>query len=106
MELLDKRSLQCYRCLERKPVQQHCSSSEDRRGYCYRYGETRHLARDCGGRTRCPVGRPADHRVGNVKCISSKRRTSTRGAKLPPSPGKSQPVKLAEIIVTPSYRGA
>ncbi|XP_070168816.1 uncharacterized protein [Polyergus mexicanus] len=66
-ELLEKRPLQCYKCLERGHVQQHCSSRVDRCGCCYRCGEMGHLARNCASNVRCPVcaelGRPADHRA-------------------------------------------
>lgn len=68
-ELLDRRPLQCFQCLERGRVQQHCSSPIDRRGCCYRCGDAGHLARDCGARPRCPVcaGTPGRSQGGECK---------------------------------------
>ncbi|XP_070171493.1 uncharacterized protein [Polyergus mexicanus] len=109
-ELLDRRPLQCFKCLERGHVQQHCSSPIDRRGCCYRCGESGHLARDCAGRVRCPIcaglGRPADHRVGSARCTPPRGRPGKQ-REPPPSAsaaGVNRSVNLAEITAAPDTR--
>ncbi|XP_070168805.1 uncharacterized protein [Polyergus mexicanus] len=108
VELLDKRPLQCFRCLEKGHVQQHCSSPIDRRGCCYRCGKPGHLARDCADNVRCPVcsglGRPADHRVGSARCTPPKKRPDRRRETLPAASAAagSRPAEPAEGTAAPS----
>jgi len=63
VEALEKRPLQCFRCLEKGHVRAQCGNAPDRTAQCYRCGTPGHIARDCTAPTKCSVcadiGRPA-----------------------------------------------
>lgn len=86
VEALERRPLQCFRCLAKGHVQAQCSSPNNRKDCCYRCGERGHLAKDCEGPVKCPVckdsGRRADHRAGSQACTAPKEK---RGAIKQPS---------------------
>ncbi|XP_071577727.1 uncharacterized protein [Temnothorax nylanderi] len=69
VQLLEQRSLQCFRCLEGGHVRATWTSSMDRSTRCYRCGEAGHRAQDCTATPKCPVctdkGLPAGHRAGS-----------------------------------------
>ncbi|EFN77913.1 hypothetical protein EAI_15784, partial [Harpegnathos saltator] len=78
IELLDVRPLQCYRCLEKGHVQQHCTSSTNRSKNCYRCGGEGHKDRECDARAKCQVcaaaGVLAGHRMGGPACRLPKQK--------------------------------
>lgn len=70
VDMLPCHSLQYFRCLEGGHVKANCPS--------YRCGAIGHFARGCLAPLRCPIcadyGRPANHRLGSIVCIPSRRR--------------------------------
>lgn len=78
MEALEKRPLQCFRCMEKGHVKAQCCGNVDRSKQCYRCGTPGHLARDCAAPVHCSVcadlGRPAEHRVGSRACKAPKKK--------------------------------
>ncbi|XP_024888630.1 uncharacterized protein LOC112465350 [Temnothorax curvispinosus] len=90
-EVLTKRPLQCYRCLELGHTRAVCRNEADRTGACYRCGGQGHVARGCEAPVHCPVcaskGRPADHKVGGKVCPGGGRKSAPpreRGGQLAP----------------------
>lgn len=87
VEALEKRPLQCFKCLGKGHVRANCSSGADRSSCCYKCGQEGHLARDCALPVRCPVcadlGRPTGHRAGSRACSAPKSK-GKGGAMAPP----------------------
>lgn len=77
--LLDARPLRCFKCLAKGHTRETCLGSEDRSDWCYRCGESGHVARSCATPPRCPIcadiGRKADHVLGGKDCASPPKRT-------------------------------
>ncbi|CAD1476229.1 unnamed protein product, partial [Heterotrigona itama] len=63
VEALDKRPLQCFRCMEMGHTAPRCSSETDSSRRCYRCGTPGHFARNCTAPVKCPLcadmGRPS-----------------------------------------------
>lgn len=79
VELLDKRPLQCYRCLAKGHVGRLCPNGVDRSDRCFMCAETGHKAKACTARVpKCPLcsdlGYRADHRLGTKKCSPPKEK--------------------------------
>lgn len=87
VEALEKRPLQCFRCMEKGHVKAQCCGEVDRSKRCYRCGNPGHAARDCTAPEHCPVcadlGRPAGHRAGSRICKAPKKK---KGGPLQRSP--------------------
>lgn len=87
VEALEKRPLQCFKCLGKGHVWAQYGSITDRFGCCYKCGQEGHLARDCDRGVKCPVcvdlGRPAGHRAGSKAC-KAPRKKGKGGAQIPP----------------------
>lgn len=70
--LLDRRPLQCYRCLAAGHTRDRCPSGVDRTGNCFNCGKEGYSVADCREKPRCPVcaerGLEANHRAGSVGC--------------------------------------
>ncbi|XP_020294333.1 serine/arginine repetitive matrix protein 1-like [Pseudomyrmex gracilis] len=97
VEALERRPLQCHRCLRRGHVITTCTYTapgEDRRGRCYRCGGRGHHAAECTEPPRCPLcadlSRPAAHRLGSKACAPVPKRGKSRaqkaGASVSPQP--------------------
>lgn len=76
MALLEVKSLQCYRCLEKEHVRAMCKSAVDRSSLCYKCGGTGDcMATRCAATARCLAcaakGRSAAHRIGGPACYVS-----------------------------------
>ncbi|XP_020296394.1 uncharacterized protein LOC109861248 [Pseudomyrmex gracilis] len=88
VEPLERRPLQCFRCFRHGHVPATCrytAPEENRRGRCYRYGDSGHEAAGCKTATvKCPLctdfGRPAGYRLSGKACAPIPRRKK-RGAK-------------------------
>ncbi|XP_020295564.1 uncharacterized protein LOC109860703 [Pseudomyrmex gracilis] len=75
IEVLERRPLQCHRCLRRGHVMAACTFTapeEDRRGRCFNCGDRGHRVSTCTSAPKCPLcadlGRPANHRLGGRAC--------------------------------------
>lgn len=106
MEALERRPLQCFRCLEKRHTRAQCGGGPDRSKRCYQCGEPGHAAKDCRAPARCPVcadlGQSANYRAGSKSCTPPKRRKET-AAKEPsppanPSPSRSQQTGVKEPL--------
>lgn len=90
VDQLDSRLLQCFKCLERGHVRQHCGSVADRSRCCYKCGIEGHLVQACTAPPNCPVcsdlGRPARHRVGGPVCTAPPRRAVRSHTGVGPTP--------------------
>lgn len=71
IDVLERRTLQCHRCLRRGHVMATCpyiAPKEDRRGRCFRCGGRDHRAAGCDQALKCPLcadlSRPSAHRLG------------------------------------------
>lgn len=75
MALLEVKSLQCYRCLEKEHVRAMCKSAVDRSSLCYKCRGTDRMATRCAATARSPAcaakGRPAAHSIGEPACYVS-----------------------------------
>jgi len=113
VEALERRPLQCYRCMGKGHTKSQCPSPIDRGGNCYRCGRSGHAARDCTAPVRCPVcadlDRPANHRAGSRACTAPRRKASGQVIKpIPPaSPPNTEGGKKGEEMQdsTPSVQG-
>ncbi|KAL0882560.1 hypothetical protein ABMA27_001014 [Loxostege sticticalis] len=78
VDLLERRALRCYRCLEPGHCRAQCKSGVDRSDHCHRCGKPGHLARDCSAAPHCPIcadaGKPAGHKVGSKNCSPPKKK--------------------------------
>lgn len=78
IEALEKRPLQCFRCMGKGHVRAQCGGSTDRASCCYQCGQEGHIGRDCTRPAKCPVctdlGRSADHRAGSKACSAPKKK--------------------------------
>ncbi|XP_043604759.1 uncharacterized protein LOC122577493 [Bombus pyrosoma] len=73
VEAIERRPLQCYKCLETGHVSRMCTSKEDRGHLCYRCGDPGHQARACtAANPKCLIcealGAPSVHRMGGPAC--------------------------------------
>lgn len=88
IEALEKRPLQCFKCMGKGYVRAQCGSSTDRSMCCYQCAQQGHIARDCTQPVKCPVcadlGRPANHRAGSKMCSAPKKKGKGRNTKVPP----------------------
>jgi len=106
VEALERRPLQCFRCMGKGHVKAHCESQVDRGSDCYRCGRPGHAARDCTAPVNCPVcadlGRPANHRAGSRACNVPKKKKEGQVAKPIPSAPSSSSKKEEERMDHPS----
>lgn len=83
VELLRDRPMQCYKCMSKGHVQEHCTSEMDRQNACYNCGTEGHLARDCRNSPKCMIceeaGVPSAHRMGSTLCTPPKKKRNTGG---------------------------
>ncbi|XP_020296938.1 uncharacterized protein LOC109861625 [Pseudomyrmex gracilis] len=99
IEVLERRPLQCYKCLLRVHVIATCTYTtpeEDRRDRC---GGKRHRSTECTAAVKCPLcsdlGRPATHQCGGKACAPILRK-GKRGAKQAAGGKKSTPSPTPE----------
>nr|XP_012145702.1 PREDICTED: uncharacterized protein LOC100883183 [Megachile rotundata] len=71
IEILEARSLRCFRCLHKGHTARKCTEKEDRSGRCYTCGAEVHKAASCTNKLKCPLcsdlGRPYSHKLGAEK---------------------------------------
>ncbi|XP_033364937.1 uncharacterized protein LOC117242420 [Bombus vosnesenskii] len=105
VEAIERRPLQCYRCLEIGHVRKSCTAKEDKGHLCFRCGKPGHQAKACTAASpKCllcdALGAPSVHRMGGPICSPKK---GTKGAtsgftaangnkKSSPSQGDPKPV--------------
>jgi len=98
VEAPKRRSLQCFRCMERGHTIAQCGDGPDRIKHCYQCGEPGHVAKSCKTPVRCAIcaslGRAFDHHVGSKRCTPPKRKKGGAAKKQPmplqnSPPGKS-----------------
>nr|XP_012224479.1 PREDICTED: uncharacterized protein LOC105673432 [Linepithema humile] len=73
VEVLQKRPLQCYRCLARGHTRNRCPPENiDRSSHCYNCGEIDHKAEACTRKVSCLIckskGLKDGHKVGSPEC--------------------------------------
>lgn len=78
IEAIERRPLQCFRCLEIGHVMKSCTSEEDRSNLCYKCGVSGHRSKECTAKNpNCPLcealGAPAAHRMGGPSCAPSRK---------------------------------
>lgn len=113
-EVLQPRTLRCYRCLQSGHVRAQCTAEADRSEECYRCGKPGHKANACTDTAKCSVcaaaNRPADHRLGSKACSPPKMKkrgpraatalapvaTSALVAECPPTERGTEVVVLTE----------
>nr|XP_033195566.1 uncharacterized protein LOC117159658 [Bombus vancouverensis nearcticus] len=83
VEAIERRPLQCYRCLGIGHTGKTCTAKEDKGHLCFRCGEPGHQARACTTASpKCrlceALGAPSVHRMGGPACAPSKK--GTKGA--------------------------
>ncbi|XP_050488689.1 uncharacterized protein LOC126872630 [Bombus huntii] len=83
VEAVERRPLQCYRCLGRGHTGKTCTAKEDKGHLCFRCGEPGYQARACTTASqKCllceALGAPSVHRMGGPACAPSKK--GTKGA--------------------------
>jgi hypothetical protein len=87
VEILAKRPMRCFRCLEPGHVGSKCPGDKDRSNCCFICGQDGHKAKECtAAAPKCPVcvdhEVPSDHRLGTKKCVPNKGKR--RSKKAPP----------------------
>ncbi|XP_033301249.1 uncharacterized protein LOC117206221 [Bombus bifarius] len=83
VEAIERRPLQCYRCLGTGHTGKICTAKEDKGHLCFRCGEPGHQARACiTASPKCllceALGAPSVHRMGGPACAPPKK--GTKGA--------------------------
>ncbi|XP_024227000.1 uncharacterized protein LOC105681543 [Bombus impatiens] len=73
VEAIERRPLQCYRCLEIGHVRKSCTAKEDKGHLCFRCGKPGHQAKACTAASpKCllcdALGAPSVHRMGGPIC--------------------------------------
>lgn len=94
VELLARRSLQCFRCWEYGHVRFARKASVDRSGHCFNCGGQGHFARGCKSEEiRCVIcedkGYQSNHRIGSKWCNSVKQMERGKQAKENKSRGRA-----------------
>lgn len=97
VEMLARRSLQCFRCWEFGHARYTCKSSVDRSGHCFRCGGQGHSVKGCTSReAKCVIceekGYQPNHRIGSNWCNSIKQ--MERGKQLRTSNGSARDKEL------------
>ncbi|RLU23203.1 hypothetical protein DMN91_003406 [Ooceraea biroi] len=86
--ILEKRPVQCYKCLEYGHVQSKCVSNVVRSDKCYKCGKTGHIARVCDSESRCMLCGDKwiddKHRMGDRNCGSKvvKEKRDKKGSEI------------------------
>lgn len=80
VEAIERRPLQCYKCLGIGHTGKTCTAKEDKGHLCFRCGEPGHQARACTiAKPKCllceALGAPSVHRMGGPACAPSKKGT-------------------------------
>ncbi|XP_020297128.1 uncharacterized protein LOC109861747 [Pseudomyrmex gracilis] len=77
IEILERRPLQCHRCLRRGHVMAVCTFSapeKDKKDRCFNCGDRGHRVSPCTSAPKCPLcadlGRTANHRLRGRACAS------------------------------------
>ncbi|XP_020297934.1 uncharacterized protein LOC109862322 [Pseudomyrmex gracilis] len=107
VEILERRPLQCHRCLRRGHVTNACphtAPEEDRRGRCYNCGDRGHRVSTCTSAPKCPLcsdlGLPANHRLGGKACAPTPSKGKKRRA--PKAAGPTSGTQLARGTESPA----
>lgn len=78
VELLEPRSLRCFKCLAKGYVRETYPDTQDRSRKCYRCDVSGHVARSCTAPPKCPIctdlGRAAGHILESKRCSPQKKR--------------------------------
>ena len=101
---LEKRRLQCYRCLAVGHTRVNCRSAVDRSNSCFKCGKEGHKAIGCRASPHCPVcaarSLPAGHRAGADGCTpyNGVVRATVAAAATVPELGSVPPLEDAMVV--------
>ena len=101
---LEKRRLQCYRCLAVGHTRVNCRSAVDRSSNCFKCGKEGHKAIGCRASPHCPVcaarSLPAGHRAGADGCApyNGLVRATVAAAATVPESGSVPPAEDVMVV--------
>ncbi|XP_076385624.1 uncharacterized protein LOC143264063 [Megachile rotundata] len=111
VEILEARSMRCFKCLHKGHTAQQCPEKENRSGRCYACGAEGHKAASCTNKIRCPLcsdlGRPDTHRLGAAGCApepKKKKKTQAQPEERTKEQQTTQPEESTMEVVNESEK--